>query len=409
MPVEIRTIEPGELLAWDAAVGAGFHRPDPTAAEAAGRAAQFATELDLSRAHAAFDDGRIVGTFRSSPTELTVPGGSVTADAITNVTVAPTHRRRGLLSTFMRADLAAAAERGEPVAILVASEWPIYGRFGFGPAADMAEYEIDSRVARFDLPGRGDMILAGATELRAAAPHVYEAHRRVTPGAIERSGAWWDRRLGLVEAFPVEPTQRRVLARDDSGAPIGLAVYEVAEAWDAWRPNGTLTVTELFGVDAAVEARLWRFCCDVDLMVTVRAGQRAADEPLPHLLRDARAVRQRFRADFQWVRVLDVPAALSARRYACEGELVLEVDDPLGHASGRYALEGGPDAARCAPTGAAADLTFRVDGLGAAYLGGASLTVLAAAGWVREHRPGALARADAMLGWVVRPWCATLF
>src|SRR5205807_506491 len=82
-------------------------------------------------------------TFRSFATPLTVPGGEVAADAITNITVSPTHRRRRLLSTMIEADLAAAAERGDPVAILVASEWPIYGRYGFGPAADIADYEVD--------------------------------------------------------------------------------------------------------------------------------------------------------------------------------------------------------------------------------------------------------------------------
>jgi predicted acetyltransferase len=407
MTVEIRPIEPGELEAWESAMRIGFHQPEPDDGRA--RAEHFATEMDWPRSHGAFDGGRVVATFRSYATELTVPGGGVTADAVTNVTVAPTHRRRGILSALMRDDLAAAAERGEPVAILIASEWPIYGRYGFGPAVDIVELELDARAARFAVAGDGEVALVDAAELRAAAPAVYDAHRRATPGAIERSEQWWDRRLGLAAGFDAAPERRYALARDEHGAPSGLLVYTVQGSWDAWRADGTLTVDELFAVDTATAARLWRLCAETDLVVRVRADQRSPDDPLPLLLTDARAVRQRYRTDFQWVRVLDVPAALAARRYACEGALVLEVEDPLAHAAGRFALEGGPEHADCAPAGAAPDLVLRVEALGAAYQGRASLAGLAAAGWVREERPGALARADAMFGWLARPWCATLF
>ena len=408
MAVEIRTVEREELPRWLDAMRLGFHQGPAPAREVEPRAEHFALDTDFSRLHGAFDDGRVVATFRSYATELTVPGGAVRADAVTNVTVAPTHRRRGLLSTLMHADLAAARERGEAVAILVASEWPIYGRYGFGPAAEIAEYEIDATAAAFANPGAGEMLMAEASEVRAAAPAIYDAYRRATPGAIERSGAWWDRRLGLVD-FDEEALARFALARDDDGAPTGLIAFGMEPRWDQWRARGTVNVGELFGTTPQATARLWRFACEVDLATRVVADQRAIDEPLPWLLRDARAVRQRYRTDFQWVRVLDVPAALSARRYACADALVLAIDDPLGHAAGSFVLEGAPDRARCEPTDAPADLGLRVEALGAAYLGGASLAALAAAGWIEERTPGALARADAMLGWHVRPWNATLF
>lgn len=411
MAVHIRSIEPDEVGSFLAAMRVGFHQGEPPAALQAARAEEFAREIEYPRTQMAFDGDRVVGTYRSFPTELTVPGGFVAADAVSNVTVSPTHRRQGLLSTMIRADLAAAAERGEAVAILIAAEWPIYGRYGFGPAVQNVEYEIDARGASFAQPGAGEVALVEAAALRAAAPGVYEAHRRVTPGAIERSGSWWDHRLGLAAAVWPEPpaTQRFALVHDADGAPAGLLVYAVEGIWDEWRPRSVLTVGELLGATADAQARLWQFACEVDLVSTVRADDRGVDDSLPFLLEDGRAVRERYRTDYQWLRVLDVPAALSARRYASDGALVLEVDDPLGHTAGRFALEGGPQEARCAATTAAPDLTLRAGALGAAYLGGASLAALQAAGWVREERPGALARADAMLGWAVPPWCATLF
>src|SRR4051812_24798843 len=225
MAVEIRTVEQDELPRWLASMRAGYHQPEPPQAETEARAAHFALDTDFSRLHGAFDDGRVVATFRSYGTELTVPGGAVRADAVTNVTVAPSHRRRGLLSALMHADLAAAAERGEPVAILVASEWPIYGRFGFGAAAEIAEYEIDTRAAVFAHPGAGEMPVADPAEVRAEAPAIYDAYRRATPGAIERSGPWWDRRFGLL-AFDDGALRHFALARDDHGAPSGFVAYD---------------------------------------------------------------------------------------------------------------------------------------------------------------------------------------
>src|SRR3954454_19874732 len=139
MTVEIRPIDPAELEAWESAMRVGFHQPEPKPDDARARAEHFAGEMDWPRALGAFDGGRVVATFRSYATELTVPGGTVRADAVTNVTVAPTHRRRGLLSRVRRPAPAGGPGGGEPVAILIASEWPIYGRYGFGPAVDMVE------------------------------------------------------------------------------------------------------------------------------------------------------------------------------------------------------------------------------------------------------------------------------
>ncbi|HEY3021538.1 MAG TPA: GNAT family N-acetyltransferase [Solirubrobacteraceae bacterium] len=410
MSVEIRTVERSELGAWHGALEVGFHQASPEPDRAESFVEAFAEEVEWPRIQGAYDDGRVVATFRSFPTRLTVPGGEVAADAITNVTVSPTHRRRGLLSRMMADDLAAAVERGEAVAILIASEWPIYGRYGFGPATDVVTYEIDALSAGYAHGGDGETRLVAPDELASAAPAVYEAHRRSTPGAIERPERWWRRRAGLDAARSDVPgTQRCVLAVGEDGAPTGLLVYHVEQSWQDWRPRAKLHVRDLFGTTPAAAARLWRFTCEVDLVAMVRAEERGLDEPLPWLLRDARAVRQRLRTDFLWARVLDVPAALAARRYPAEGEVVLDVRDPAGFAAGRFALRGGPDGATCEPTAAAPDVALDVGALSAAYLGGRSLLVLAAAGWADEVRPGALGRLDAMLRSPVAPWCATMF
>jgi GNAT superfamily N-acetyltransferase len=88
-----------------------------------------------ARVYAAWESGRAVGGLGAIPFQLTVPGGRVPAAGVTIAGVLPTHRRRGLLRSMMRALLDAGHARGEPVAYLWATEGTIYGRFDFGLAS----------------------------------------------------------------------------------------------------------------------------------------------------------------------------------------------------------------------------------------------------------------------------------
>jgi predicted acetyltransferase len=402
----VRTIDASEIDSWIRCMATGF-----LAHPAEGEGQYRLGDMDLDRTWGAFDGTTAVGTLRSFATPCTVPGpAEVTAAALTNVTVAPTHRRRGVLSSMITRDLRASADRGEPIGILIASEYPIYGRFGYGPAIDAATYRVDPQTARFLRPGAGTVELVDLPTLRLLGPPVYERVRAAQPGAIGRTGRWWDRTLQQVEvpgAVPVKTYQ--AVHRDDGGEVQGYVRYTASQEWDQMRSRGTLTVLELAAATPDAYLRLWRYCCEVDLITRVQAGDRPVDEPLAWLLSDGRSLRQTGRFDFIWVRVLDVAAALSARRYPIEGRLVIEITDPLGIAGGRFALDGGPEGARCTATGAAAELTLPVDALGSVSMGGMSVRTVAQAGRIDEHAAGALARADTMFRSAVTPWCSTWF
>jgi len=387
-------------------MGVGFLHP-----VADGYAEYFLPDVDLERTWGAFKSDRVVGTLRSFSTAFTVPGpAEVQVAALTNVTVAPTHRRQGLLTEMITADLRASAARHEAIGILIASEYPIYGRFGYGPAIEGASYSVDLKSVRFLRPEGGTVELVDLAGLRKEAPTLYDRFRSGQPGSIERDDRWWDRVLHQVEVPGAKPPEGyQAIYRSPSGEAEGYVRYHASEEWDAMRPKGLLTVDELVALTPDAYQRLWRYCTDVDLVTKLEAGNRSVVELLPWLLADGRAVRQTARFDFVWVRVLDVGAALSARRYSAEGRLVINVVDPLDLATGRFALEGGPDGATCARTEEAADLSLGVAALGSAYMGAVSVRTLAAAGAVEDHRPGALARADAMFGSVPAPWCNTWF
>ena len=403
----VRNLAAADAEQWVAAMSQGFLAAPVVPGEAAYRLA----DMDLTRTWAAYDGERVVGTLRSSPTPLTLPGpAETTAAGLTNVTVAPTHHRRGLLRQMITADLRASEARGEAVGILIASEYPIYGRYGYGPAVEGARYQIDVTGSRFVDPGAGSVELVTSTDLRALAPGLYEQVRTSQPGAIGRSAPWWDRTLQTVAVPHAKPwAGYQAVYRATGGEPEGYVRYSASQEWDQMRPASTLQVHELVATSPAAYHRLWRFCCEVDLVRTVEAGDRHVAETLPLLLVDGRSVRQTARFDFVWLRVLRTADALGARRYLCDGEVVLEVLDDMGLAAGRFVLRGGPEGAECAPTGRAAELTLPVGALGSAYLGGWTLRTLQRAGLVDEHRAGALATADAMFRSPVTPWCATWF
>ncbi|MEV7726668.1 GNAT family N-acetyltransferase [Streptomyces sp. NPDC087917] len=415
MSADVRPIAASEVLDWLTTLNTGFLITTPVTES---DAAQQVEDSDLTRFQGAFDTdtGRCVATFRSFTQELTVPGGAtVPAGAITHVAVLPTHRRQGLLTRMMENELVAARARGDVVCTLTASEYPIYGRYGFGPATSWHEWEIDVPRTGLDrhrpvpAPGEGRIDLVDAAEVRRVGPALHERLRASTHGVIDRDALWWDRATGVrgTSYRPYRPNTHAV-HRDASGEVRGLAVYRADDLWsDAVTPQHTVRVKDLIALTPAAERALWHFLCSVDWVVKVRTGRRAADDLLPQLLPDARAARLVTAVDFLWVRILDVVRALGARTYAVPGTLVLEVEDPGGPAGGRYLLDAG--AGTCARTEEPADLRLGVSELGSLYLGGESAVRLAALGRLTEERPGAVALADVVFRTARRPWCPDNF
>ncbi len=109
--------------------------------------------LDLNRFRLAHDGANLVGIAGSYAQEVTVPGGGqVRAGGITWVAVAPTHRRRGILTRLMSELHDDIDRRREPIAMLTASEGGIYERFGYGIASYL-RVDRDRPPANAGAPG----------------------------------------------------------------------------------------------------------------------------------------------------------------------------------------------------------------------------------------------------------------
>lgn len=406
MSIDIRIVNDSEHQQWlDQLARAFFEHTAEGASE------YYLSQSDPRRSRGAFDGDAVVGTLRSFATELTVPGAAtIPASALTAVSVAATHRRRGVLRRMIEEDLRESADRGEAVSILLASEYPIYGRFGYGPATERVRYEVSTTELSFLRTTEGAVEFVDMARLRELAPAVYERFRTEMPGSIIRRGDWWDRVTRQADVPGNEPWKGfQAVYRSPSGDVDGYVIYEVKPDWIAESGKGALTIVELIAATPAAYQALWEFCFNVDLVTTTIAPNRATDELLPFLVNDARKLSVISRGDFLWVRMLDTCAALAGRRYSSDELLVLEVRDDLSIGDGRFALESSASGVHCSSTNDAPDLTLTVQALGAAYLGDVSLSRLQASGLVDEHHPGSVARGDRMFLTARAPWCATHF
>ncbi|GAA0477951.1 UPF0256 protein [Actinoplanes capillaceus] len=343
--------------------------------------------LELDRSLVADDAGQVVGHIDAYTRDLTVPGAVVPAAHVSGAGVVPTHRRRGLLNRMMRRQLTEIADAGrEPIAVLWASETSIYPRYGYGPASSRLAFTIMNREVRLTVPPAepaGRLRMAEPTGLLADLAKVYEQLRPDRPGWSSRDDRWWRYVLTDLEAHRDGATKRYAVVHDGPDGPTGYALWRVKNGWNSHGPDCEVQVREVVATDPETYQALWRFLLSIDLCrsVTFRLG--AVDEPLRYLVDEPRRLGPAV-LDALWVRLVDVPAALAARRYAAPVDVVLDVTDPiLERNTGRWRLTGGPDGAVCVPTTDPADVTCSVTDLGAVYLGGTPLSALVASGRVR--------------------------
>lgn len=409
MAFELRPVRPTELEEYTRVDLAAF-------GETISNPARFElewTRLELDRTLAAFDGDKIVGTGRLLSFELTVPGGAlVPAAAVTWIAVLPTHRRQGILTSIKRRQLDDAAERGEPLAMLLASEGTIYRRFGYGIATSFMSVTLQRRDAGFlrEVADPGRVRLVDEPTARTVLPGIFDRARRVQNGTVQRVDAWWPDQFFWPE--PSEPgTPFYAVHESPDGILDGYVAYRVEAKWD-FAARNVLHVDDLIALSPDVRAALWHFVCSVDLVERIEADHIPLDDPVRWMLWESRRLQVRRISDWLWIRLLDVRAALEARAYVREGGLVFHVVDefrPRKAAAGRFELEAGPHGATVRRTRKEPDLVLDVAELGAAYLGGVRFSTLARAGLVVEQTAGALERADAMFTTEPLPFAHTWF
>ncbi|NSC21743.1 GNAT family N-acetyltransferase [Streptomyces albus subsp. chlorinus] len=394
MTTEPRVLQDSEWDAWYDSLLSAFASTD-SAEERELRRSLTETERCLG----VWDEGRPVATAGLFSFRMAVPGGALVPTAgVTMVSVAPTHRRRGILRSFMRRQLDDVRAAGtEPLAALTASEAPIYGRFGYGLAVRSLAVRIDTSRAGLRLPAP---LAAEAAKLRlrqsdeaaslvAECEAVYARAVPRRPGMLERRPGWEREPLLDPERLREGASPLRCVVALRDGEPVAYARYAVRTRWtESDAPDGEVQLRDLEALDPAGYAALWQFLFDIDLTTWVVSDNRPLDDPWQHLVENIRRCTTRLNTDSLYLRPVDVGAALAARTYAAPVDAVLRVEDDFcPWNTGNWRLSGDEKGAVCEPTRDAADLALSVRELGSAYLGGTSLGALADAGLVAEERP----------------------
>ena len=380
----------------------------------------WASKSELDRAWVVDAGSRFAGNSAVYSLDVTLPAApgqpcpTAPMAGVTAVGVHPTHRRRGHLRQLMRAMHDDAREKGEAIAGLEASESLIYGRFGYGLAAELAEYSIDSRASTFAVAAPElDLELVDKEAALDLLPGLFDRQRRTRAGEVNRSSAYW------TELLADRPHHREGLsARFHAVCDEGYVLYRAARGTNVFTGDRVrIVVEELRGETHQVEAGLWRFVLDLDLVGHVTVKRSPVDEPVRWRLADPRQLRTSSIEDRLYLRILDPGAAFEARGYQAEGRLVFDVQPPEvpegndDAAPGRWVLEAGADGASCrrARSDESADLRLDLPALGSLYLGGFPASLLAAGGRIEEMRPGALAMADSLLSTRPSPRSGTGF
>jgi predicted acetyltransferase len=338
-----------------------------------------------------------------------VPGGSLACSGITVVGVAPTHRRRGVLTAMMRAQLDAAHERGEPLAALWSSEAPIYGRFGYGLASWHGEFELEQDRAQYAAPleRRGSVRFVDADDAKELLPPVWDAVFRERPGMFARTPTWWESRIvdDAEDRRPPGAGPKRFAVLDLDGNAAAYAVYRHHPKWEGGVSVGKIAVSEALATSPQAWAEIWRFVLDIDWAKTVTSMLLPPDHPLFFLLAEPRRLNYRV-SDALWMRLVDVGAALSRRTYTARERIVFDVRDAFcPWNEGRWAVDG--DGAQ--RTEDEPDIRLDARELGSVYLGGVTFAQLQQGLRLEEVKPGAIARADALFHHPLHPWCPEIF
>ncbi|WP_162183375.1 GNAT family N-acetyltransferase [Psychromicrobium lacuslunae] len=375
--------------AWTQAVARGFHEAETSddrlpklittaAADQQRIYGVYATEV-LQHSLPQLDP---VATYASFDGTLNVGERTVPADMITAVTVRPSHRRRGLLSAMITADLHDAQQRGLPMAALTASEATIYGRFGFGEASRFRSVTVDTSngfALRSAVTGSVEMLpTSSAADLQV---RLFDLLHAETFGSISRPDHYRSMVAGEGSYDHPEPDRKvRVVAHYDVDGKIDGYVSYKHLGYES-KPV-SLEIIDILALNSNAYLALWKFLGEVDLSAAVNMPGAPMNDPLLWALTDSRRYRVTREGDSLWLRALDVPALLAARKYYADGELVIKVNDRLGLAGGRFALRvaAGQGQSESLSAEGTADLELDVAAFSSLYLAGVSASTLHQAG-----------------------------
>ncbi len=367
------------------------------------------------------DPATYAGIYGVRPMQLSVPDGAghgraVPVAGLTWVGVHPDHRRRGLLKAMLSHHFEQTRREGGHLSALHASEADIYGRHGYGLASLELEVQL-GRGATLTAPHLEDEVASITTRLRTVDDAGMAERRRqidleligTNVGTVVGASAFYDE-LSLVDPEEVRDSEPpRLLFAMREGRDVGYVLFKRRHKWPNSRPAAEVSVSSLCGGPAARLALLRRVT-DLDLSGTVTVNGIAGSDPLLSWVQGPRGLSDVKPFDSLWLRLVDLPAAVAARGYEGDCDIVADVaDDQAPWNAGRWRIRVKEGLGEATPTDDAAQVALPVAALGAAYLGGTNFAELHRAGVIVEHDPGAVRELSRAFRTDVGPYAARGF
>ncbi|MEO8106279.1 MAG: GNAT family N-acetyltransferase [Actinomycetes bacterium] len=369
--------------------------------------------VDDDRAFLAWDGDVVAGTCANFSLQTSTPGGSLPTAGVTWIGVLPTHRRRGVMSQMLTTLHEDGMARNEPIAALWAADAAIYGRFGYGVATQRLSIEIPHAPSALQGapsdPSLRLRMVDTADDFALTAP-IYEDAGRRRGGVLAIDDKWNAAHIYDPPHYRDGATRTQTVVAEDDDGVRGFLRYALKESWPTGRfAEGSVVVRRLMSLDAAAHAALWSYCFSLDLMTKTTWWNLPVDDPVLSWLEHSRQTTRQVN-DAMWVRILDLPTALSGRAYATDIDVTLKVtDSKFAQNAGTWRLSGGPDGASCKRTSSDADLCMDIRTLSSILLGGPTLMSHGHAGWVGEQTHGALAATSAAFGADWAAYCPFVF
>lgn len=292
----------------------------------------------LSRRVAVSLEQRIFGGAFAYDFQMSLPGGAcVPVAGLAGVSVSPPFQGKGGLTAMMREHLQQCRAHGDAASVLMASESGLYGRFGYGVATEMAQWNLNSREFRLarDHIADGDVRLINeAQDAADTVALIYEQSVAMGSGALHRSSAWWKLVLACDKSSWIGAGAQFVAVHyNTSGVADGYALYAIDERSETATGHGRLSctcnVSELVALNANAEMALLSYLSSIAWVREVVWAVAPVNPVVRHFMADPRQLWQQARLDMMWLRPLNLPALFDQRLYARDGELVIDYHDPL--------------------------------------------------------------------------------
>lgn len=363
------------------------------------------SHLRMEELRGLFVDGELRAALRLIDMPLWFGAAPVASGGLSAVATPPEFRRQGYIGRLLRATLEEIRGRGWPLSALYPFSFPFYKRYGWEHVVDNVNYTCPiERLPTSPTTGTWQPITlstdfnrdpetGGVTDEDVAAlMGVYDAWVVGRNGPMVRDARWW-RMQKLAVGRDHRPDA--YLWRDATGEPRAYVIYAFENLTSEWHRR--LQVWDWAALDPAALRAVLQFLRNHDSQA---AEVRLAVPESTRFL--ALFDNPEFKVEVEaglMLRLVDVPAALAARRYppAVQASVTLAVSDHLlDWNNTTVTLTAGGGTGTVERTGAAPGLSLDVRALARLYSGYLTPAEAAALDLLTVHDPAALAAATAL-------------